>query len=193
MIVLCRRQLIRWTAHSAFAEAAAADPSADALDGLGRALWWRKDVSAALEARTRAYAALRRERRFEDAAKVAVWLAREHRSLYRNDAVADGWLARARSAAERSDSGAVHGWISLADAESCDSAPAAVDLAQAAVAAARQHDDADLEITALARLGEIEVAAGAIDAGLAHLDEAMAAATAGKGKIRKASARPAVR
>ena len=169
-------------ARVAFAAAVAEEPAADALDGLGRALWWLKEPGAAVEARTREYAALRRERRIAEAAKVAIWLAREHRSLYRNHPVADGWLARARSAVEQCRDGAARGWVSLAEAESADSASAAADLARAAVGAARMHDDVDLEITALARLGELEVASGAVDAGLAHLDEAMAAATAGEGR-----------
>jgi DNA-binding NarL/FixJ family response regulator len=172
-----------WSAaREAFTAALAAKPSADALDGLGIALWWLRDIGAAIEARTRAYAALRRERRIADAIKVAVWLAREHRSLYRNHVVANGWLARARSAAELCDDAAALGWLSLAEAEVCRSASTEADLVRAAVATARQYNDVDLEITALARLGELEVAAGAVDTGLAHLDEAMAAATAGEGQ-----------
>jgi DNA-binding CsgD family transcriptional regulator len=172
-----------WSAaREAFTAALAAKPSADALDGLGIALWWLRDVRAAIEARTRAYAALRRERRIADAIKVAVWLAREHRSLYRNQVVANGWLARARSAAEQCDDAAALGWLSLAEAEFRRSASTEADLLRAAVATARRYNDVDLEITALARLGELEVAAGAVDAGLAHLDEAMAAATAGEGQ-----------
>ncbi|WP_406400892.1 hypothetical protein OH805_17750 [Streptomyces sp. NBC_00879] len=47
---------------------------------------------------------------------------------------------------------------------------------------ARRDEDADLEIVALARLGVLEVEKGAVDGGLAHLDESMAAATAGEGR-----------
>ncbi|WP_406400890.1 hypothetical protein OH805_17745 [Streptomyces sp. NBC_00879] len=53
---------------------------------------------------TRAYAELRKDGRFGEAVKIAVWLAREYRGLYRNDVAADGWLARAQSMADRSDS-----------------------------------------------------------------------------------------
>lgn len=154
-------------ARDAFAVAVTEGGSTGALDGLGRAKWWLKDVSGAIEARTHAYTALRREGRFEEAARVAVWLAREHRSLYRNDAVADGWVSRARSAADRAGDCGAHGWIRVAQAEGSLDVERAVDLVRGAVSLARQHDDADLETVALARLGALEVAAGAVDFGQA--------------------------
>ena len=42
-------------AKESFAEAARESGSPDAVDGLGRALWWLKDVRAAIETRTRAH------------------------------------------------------------------------------------------------------------------------------------------
>lgn len=106
--------------------------SAEALDGLGRALWWLKRVSEGIEARPRAYTAFRKAKRSEEAALVAAWLAREHRSLYRNDVAADGWLARAQSSAERLADTAAHGWILIAKAEASSEAAAAIDLGRKA-------------------------------------------------------------
>jgi len=52
------------------------------------------------------------------------------------------------------------------------------DLAQDALDAARAAGDRELEVLALARLGWARVASGAVDAGIAVFDEAMATATA---------------
>ena len=53
-------------------------------------------------------------------------------------------------------------------------------MAAAALDVATTTGDADLELRALAQLGLAEVSAGAVDSGLARLDEAMAAATGGE-------------
>lgn len=169
-------------ARTAFETALEEGESAEAFDGLGLSLWWLKHVPEGIEARTRAYALFRRGGRFEEAALIAVWLAREHRSLYRNDATADGWVARAESAADRLIDSRLRGWILLARAEASPDAASAIDFASQAVAAGRRHDDTDLEIASLARLGVLRVAAGDVDIGLASIDEAMAAATAGEGR-----------
>jgi len=92
--------------------------SADALDGLGRALWWLDDPGRALELRGRAFALLRGDARDAEAAAVSIWLARQYRNLYRRNEMADGWLARARSlVAELGDVGSLLGWIALAESE----------------------------------------------------------------------------
>lgn len=78
-----------------------AGPSAEVLDGLGRALWWLKDVPSAIEIRARAFGAYIEEGKSAQAAHLAVWLSRELRNLLRTDAAASGWLARAETAAER--------------------------------------------------------------------------------------------
>ena len=62
-------------AKSEFEAAAERDPSPEVIDGLGRTLWWLKDVTAAIEVRTTAYGAYRRANKLEQAAHVAVWLA----------------------------------------------------------------------------------------------------------------------
>lgn len=169
-------------AREAFTLAVGDRASADALDGLGLARWWLKDVAGALEARSRAYAALRREGRLAEAARVAVWLAREHRRLYRNHVVADGWLARARRLNEAVADQAVQGWIAVAEAEALRDTRRAVNRLDGAAALARLAEDPDLEIVVLARQGVAEISVGDVDVGLRHLDEAMVAATAGEGR-----------
>lgn len=167
-------------AKESFAEAAGEGGSPDALDGLGRALWWLKDVRAAIETRTRAHSAYKSQGRLVEAAAAAVWLARELRPLLRNEAAADGWLARAETLAMRAGDSSVPGWISLARAEATSDATEAIARSRSALELARRYDDPDLEIVSLARLGLLQVASGEVDDGITHLDEAMAAVSAGE-------------
>ena len=169
-------------AKDAFTTALTKDESAEALDGLGRSLWWLKRVTEALEARARAYSAFRRGGRYKEAAEVAVWLARENRTLFANEVAADGWLARAKSISDRTTDSSVGGWISLAEAEGSLDGGVAIDAVRRSVEIARRHNDADLEITALARWALLEIATGEVDSGIGHLDEAMTAAVAGEGR-----------
>lgn len=155
--------------------------SADALDGLGRALWWLDDPGGALEIRGRAFALLRRGGRDAEAAAISIWLARQYRNLFRRAEMADGWLARARSLAGELADGGVHGWIALAESEIGPPNSTSVEHADRAVAIARDRRDRDLEIVALSRRGACRVATGSVAAGLEDLHEAMVAATAGEG------------
>jgi DNA-binding CsgD family transcriptional regulator len=175
-----------WTAFAAgdwevakrrFEAAIKEDPSPESIDALGRTLWWMKDVAGAVEARTAAYGAYRQTEKLDEAARIAVWLARELRMLFRNDVAADGWLARAQTLATELDTSSVYGWIALARAEASLQASDAVTLGERALAIAREHRDRDLEVISLARLGLIEVATGEVESGVIHLDESMAAAT----------------
>lgn len=172
----------RWDeARRCFEATLAVHESPDALDGLGTALWWLDEPAAGMLARARAYAGYRREGRAQLAGRIAVWLAREHRTLFRDAALAGGWLARARSLVIDPDS-ALQGWVLVAEAEASHDGRAASELARRAVGLARRCGDADLEIIALARSGSCAVASGAIDRGLGELNEAMAAATAGEAR-----------
>jgi DNA-binding NarL/FixJ family response regulator len=168
------------TAKEAFEKASVEDDSAEALDGLGRAMWWMKDVRSAIEIRTRAYGAYKKADKPAEAAAIAVWLAREFRTLFRNDPAADGWLARAYTLSAAGDDSPVRGWILLARSEAETDVLDAVVSCRSALDAAREVEDPDLEIVALARLGLLRVAQGEVDSGIAHLDEAMAAASAGE-------------
>lgn len=90
----------RWNeARESFEAALAVRETPEALDGFGTALWWLNDPAAGLLARARAYAGYRRDGRTAEACCIAVWLSREYRSLFRNSALAEGWLARARGLA----------------------------------------------------------------------------------------------
>src|SRR4051794_7800917 len=76
------------------ARLAEAPEDPEALDGLGRALWWRGRPQEGIERRREAYALYCRSRETRKAANLAVYLAGEHR-IAGQAAAANGWLARA--------------------------------------------------------------------------------------------------
>ncbi|MFP5252765.1 MAG: LuxR C-terminal-related transcriptional regulator [Actinomycetes bacterium] len=169
-------------ARDHFEAALSLEESAGALDGLARAVWWLNDPVAALELRARAFARLRHDGRDTEATAVAIWLARQHRSLFRREEIADGWLSRARSLLTRlPDEGSLRGWLILAESEIGLPHPRAADGADQALRIARERGDRDLEIMSLTRRGACTVSGGGIAEGLADLHEAMTAATSGEG------------
>ncbi len=132
----------------------AGDESPEVLDALGRALWWLRDAEGAVVQRERAYAGFRRQGELSRAARIALWLSREYAIVWRNDAAANGWLARAERLLATVAPGTDHGWLALAHSERATEPREAVALAEHAL-----------------RM---------VDEGLARLDEAMAAATSGE-------------
>ena len=167
-------------ARDTFAEAVERTDSPDALDGLGRALWWLREGRAAIVQRERAYAGFRRDGDYARAARIALWLSREYGLVYENAAAARGWLARAERLLRDVAPGAEHGWLDLTRSEAAGDAATAAAFAATALDVALAADDADLELRALAQLGLAEVTLGEADRGLTRLDEAMAAATSGE-------------
>jgi DNA-binding CsgD family transcriptional regulator len=158
----------------------AGDESPELLDALGRALWWLRDAEGAVVHRERAYAGFRRAGEPARAARIALWLSREYTLVWRNDAAANGWLARAERLLGDVAPAAEAGWLALARSERTPEPAEAVQLAAEALAEAGRADDPDLELRALAQLGLAKVSLGEVDEGLARLDEAMAAATSGE-------------
>ena len=130
--------------------------------------------------RERAYAGFRRDGELARAARIALWLSREQALVFGNEAVASGWLARAERLLRDVAPGAEQGWLSLARSERTRDPNESARLAEEALAVAETAGDTDLELRALAQLGLAEVSVGRVDDGLARLDEAMAAATAGE-------------
>jgi ATP/maltotriose-dependent transcriptional regulator MalT len=170
-----------WTgARVAFEEAVEATQSPEALDGLGRALWWLREERDAIVARERAYSGFRRDGDLARAARIALWLSREYGLVFANDAAARGWLARAERLLRDVAPGAEQGWLDLTRSEAARDPDTAARLAAAALDAAQAVSDPDLELRALAQLGLAEVSLGRVEEGLTRLDEAMAAATGGE-------------
>jgi DNA-binding CsgD family transcriptional regulator len=170
----------RWAdAKAAFEEALAERITPDALDGLARSLWWIGDTDAAVTTRTRAYTYFKREGRVDEASRAAVWLALEYSTTPGREALARGWLARAERLAD--DPGSVaFGWLALTRSTLEVDPLRMASHAEEALAVGRDHDDASLEIRALARAGLALVLSGRTEEGMARLDEAMTAAAAGE-------------
>jgi DNA-binding CsgD family transcriptional regulator len=167
-------------ARAAFQEAVDVDATPEALDGLGRTLWWLGDVDGAIEHRERAYAALRRDGEAARAARIALWIAREYLEAVGNEPVSNGWLARAEGLLRDLEPTAEHGWLELTRGSRAADADRMRAHAEAALAVARGLDDGNLEASSLALLGRALLLDGEFDDGIAALDEAMVAATGGE-------------
>ena len=112
-------------ARKSFLNALGSTDSPEALDGLGRALWWLRDEREAVVYRERAYAGFRRDGELARAARIALWLSREYSLAFGNDAAAGGWLARAERLLRDVAPGAEQGWLDLARSESAREAEVA--------------------------------------------------------------------
>jgi tetratricopeptide (TPR) repeat protein len=168
------------TAHNAFELAVRAHPSAEALDGLGRTLWWLGDVDGAIEHRERAYVILRKRKNTDAAALIALWLSREYLEAVGNEPASQGWLARAQGLLRDAERAPAQGWLRLTLGGRAFDAETMGAHADAAINIAREAGDVDLEASALALLGRARLLAGEFDAGVAALDEAMTAITSGE-------------
>ena len=171
----------RWDqAKAGFEAELRAGETPAALDGLARSLWWLADVPGAIDAWERAYVTYRREGDDSAAARVALFLHKEHGQTLGNFTVANGWLARARDLLSGLPLSAARGWLKLAESETEMSPAESYDLAQEALEAGRRFRDPDLELAALGRVGLAEIWLGRVEEGMTHFDEGMAAATAGE-------------
>jgi len=170
------------TAKRLFSEALEQSETPEALEGLASAAFFLSEGELALATRERAYAAYRRAGRPVDAARLAIALAWDYRTARGERAVADGWLARARRLLEGSGPTKEHAWLALREASFA--LPSDPTLARGRCAEAetlgRELGDVDLEMTAIALDGLARVSQGEIATGMARLDEATAAATAGE-------------
>ncbi|HEX8103557.1 MAG TPA: hypothetical protein VF533_13150, partial [Solirubrobacteraceae bacterium] len=167
-------------ARDAFAAAVDADPAdAEALDGLGQALWWLGERDAGVERRREAYAAARRLGDDRRAGGLAAYLAAECR-IDGRASEATGWLARARRLLEPLAPGPEHGRLAVEEAKRAAGPAEAEAHARAALALAHRLGVPDVECTALAQTGRALVEQGRVEDGLALLDEAMTVALGGE-------------
>ena len=154
--------------------------SPEALDGMGTALWWLGDIQESLNFRKRAYAGYRAGQRNAEATTVALDISVCYLSNLDNPTVAQGWIARARSAAALSGDERLDGWLWLMEGYTSDDPERQRKLLGQALDLARRLGDPDLELSALTDLGLAMVSSGDVSAGLALLDEAMAGTLAGE-------------
>ena len=128
---------------------------------------WRRRCGGSGRARRgstrapRAYALFRRERGpGRGGADCAVWLAITYKANFANPAAANGWFGRAERLLEDVAPGPLHGWVQVARATGWPTSTPPPTLTGGAAELARAAGDADLELTALAQLGLIQVGRG---------------------------------
>lgn len=167
-------------ARDAFVLVLKEDDTAEAHDGLARALWWQGEVDGAIEHRERAYALLKERGDAPGAARLALWLAREYLEAVGNEPASGGWVARAAGLLRDEPEGSAHGWLELTYGARTTDPGEMRSHAEAALELARRLGDPNLEASALALAGRGGILEGDVDGGLASLDEAMTVATAGE-------------
>jgi DNA-binding NarL/FixJ family response regulator len=167
------------SARLAFEAVLESGEAADARDGLGQALWFLGDIAGGIAMRERAFDEYVRDGRCDDAARLAVWVSHQHLIAGRASA-ARGWLARSERALEDVGGCAGHGWVAVERARHAGSVEEQIAHARRAMEIARETGASDLEVFALSLLGRAEVNAGRREQGMALLEEAMAAASAGR-------------
>ena len=115
------------------------------------------------------------------AAVAARYLARVHTEGWGNRVVGLAWLRRARGLLAGEPPCVEQGWVAVAligcDVPDAEELKASADLA---LELARRFGDVRLEVRALAEAGLAMVSAGAVEAGMTQLDEAMTAAIDGE-------------
>src|SRR5581483_11664453 len=104
----------KWpTARRAFERALSIDEHPEALEGLGLAAWWLDLADVTFDARERAYRMYREHGEPRGAARVAVWLAWDYLAFRGEEAVASGWLQRARRLLESEPESLEHAWLAV--------------------------------------------------------------------------------
>jgi ATP/maltotriose-dependent transcriptional regulator MalT len=137
-----------------------------------------------LTARERAYRAYRGDGDTLSAARMAIWLASDHLDFRGADAIAGGWIERARGMlAGLEPPCAEHGWLMLHEADIALRVKSAnldtvVRLSLEAAALGRQIGNPDLETVGLGQAGVALVAQGNVEEGMRRIDESTSLALA---------------
>jgi DNA-binding CsgD family transcriptional regulator len=168
-------------ARELYAAALEEDESAEALDGLGQALWWLGETAQGVEMRRRAFAAFQRRGDRRRAAWLATYVAGESR-IAGDHGAANGWLARAERLLADEEDCPERGWIEVERSKRAADPATAERHAARAVEIAQRLGDPDLEVMALSHLGLARVSRGSVDEGMTLIDEAMAQATGGEAR-----------
>lgn len=153
------------------------------LELLAEAAWWLSDGITSVRARERAYRQYLRRGESRAAASVALALAEDHfHRLARS--VGQGWLRRAERHLEGLPDVPERGWLyrlKFVVALDAERKPEeAMEHADRALEIARRVGDTNLEALALQDRGRVLVALGRVQEGMALIDDAMIAATAGE-------------
>jgi DNA-binding CsgD family transcriptional regulator len=165
----------------AFEAALAERQSGELFEGLARALYLEGDYQRSIEVHQRAFTAFRDEGDALAAARAARILSWLYVNVFRDFAVAAGWLAQAEELLEQAgEDGAERGWIELLHATREPHGEGRERRIQAALELGRRLGDRDLEFDALALLGEALVMTGRIEEGMLLFDKSLAAVCGGE-------------
>ncbi len=168
------------TARELFEAALEEKRSADALDGLGQALWFLCEIDAAIGLREEAFAAFRRAGQFGKAAEIALWLVVEHGTSLGNEAAAGGWFKRAERILAEVPLCPAHAELEVHRGQRCSDPNDAVTHFERAAEIGKRLGDQASEVRGLNQLGFAKVTLGDVEEGMALLDETMAAAMSGE-------------
>jgi DNA-binding CsgD family transcriptional regulator/predicted negative regulator of RcsB-dependent stress response len=167
-------------ARASFAEAVRQGGRAEALDGLAQAQFSLGDYAGAIDHGEQAFAAYRARGADARAAISARFVGYLYGVVYGNGAAMSGWLGRAVRLIDAAGDCPERARIELTRATvTADPAARERHLA-AAVEIAQRYGDSDLVFDVMSQRGLHLVAAGDVDAGMALLDEALAAVAAGE-------------
>jgi tetratricopeptide (TPR) repeat protein len=108
------------TARDAFLTALDVEETAEALVGLGEALWWLGRIHDSVGFRERAYTEFRRRSAPAQAASTALVLGVHYQANLGNPAAAGGWLGRATRLVEDFGLEELRGWVVLLQAGHTD-------------------------------------------------------------------------
>jgi LuxR family maltose regulon positive regulatory protein len=157
-------------ARDYFQAGLAQQESAEAWEGLSWAAWWLGDMDLTFKAREAAYRAHRAAGDIQGAARMAALVAADFLDFRGEDAVASGWLERARSLLDGRRTCPEHGMVMLVEGgllRHSRSDPAeALQRAVEAIRIGRELGVADLEAVGLAQQGaesigaDVEIIAG---------------------------------
>ncbi len=150
----------------------------EALDGYGHALWFLGELDAGVEYRQRACIAYGEHGECDSAARLAAWVSHQYLVSGRASQ-SNGWLARAERALEGRSDCCGAGWVAVERARRAGPQDR-LEQARVGLELGRACGDGDLEVFALSLIGGAEIAIGQFDEGMLKLEEAMAAATAGR-------------
>lgn len=170
-----------WAAAQVTHEAEiAAGAGGEAHQQLAIALLWQNKLEPAVRAMEDAYLLFRRGGDYGRAAWAALWIGGQYLRLKGNRAVAGGWIARCERLLTKAEPSAEVGRVILMRALATNDPVETERAAAQAMEIARQFGDADYELLAMAYGGLAMVLQGRLQAGLAQIDEAMAATVAGE-------------
>ncbi len=170
-----RAELHNGDAEAARSALAGVPESAAVLEILSGASYVLMEYRRAIDELERAYAGFRAAGDGPGAVRAARNLAGLYGMTQGDWAVMSGWLARARTLLDDSDASSERGWVSLTAGMFEPVRARKNALFSEAVEVGQRHDDFDLTFCALAYLGASLVHDDRVEAGMAMLDEALAA------------------